>query len=82
MKSTGRPEQQQFARRVEAFLVRTGMAMSRFGALACNDRNFVAELRGGEREIRGSTIDKVDAWMTEFEGSADGRHQIRRKAAG
>lgn len=54
---------QQFRDRVEAFLVETGMKQAEFGDLACNDRSLVADLRGGQRDFRMSTIEKVDRFM-------------------
>lgn len=53
---------QSFRDRVEGFLSRTGMAPSRFGDEACNDRRFVFDLRDG-RSPGLKTIDKVDAYM-------------------
>jgi hypothetical protein len=54
----------EFKSRVEAYLVRTRMSERRFGKFSCNDSSFVADLRGG-REPRFSTIEKVDAFMTD-----------------
>lgn len=52
-----------FKERVEAFLVRKGIAAARFGEMACRDRNFVFDLRKGEREFRTSTMEKVDRFI-------------------
>ena len=52
-----------FKLRVEAFLVSSGMAAARFGQEACGDRNFVFDLRKGEREFRSSTLDRVRGFM-------------------
>ncbi len=57
----------EFRHRVEDFLVRTSLAPSRFGLLACNDPAFVQDLRAG-REPRLSTIEKVDKFMNETNG--------------
>jgi aspartate carbamoyltransferase catalytic subunit len=57
--------QQDLLDRVEAFLVETGMAISRFGDLAVNDRSFVTDLRDGKRDVRSSTIERVDKFMDE-----------------
>lgn len=55
-----------FKQRVEAFLVSSGMAAARFGQEACGDRNFVFDLRKGEREFRSSTLDRVRGFMDGF----------------
>lgn len=52
---------------VESFLRRTGLAPSRFGELSCGDRNLIFDLREGERELKRSTIGKVEKWMAGFE---------------
>lgn len=52
-----------FADTVEAFLARTGMSIGKFGDLACNDRNFVSDMRKGQREFKYSTMRKVEAFM-------------------
>mgnify|MGYP000911886432 CR=1 FL=1 len=62
---------QQFRDRVEAFLVETGMKQAEFGDLACNDRSLVADLRGGQRDFRTSTIEKVDRFMARHREAAD-----------
>ena len=47
------------------------MAPARFGELAMNDPNFVLDLKGGEREFKRSTIEKVQKWISGFDaGSA------------
>lgn len=56
-----------FAQRVEGFLVATGMSPSKFGELVANDKAFVADLRGGKREFKASTQDKVSKWMDGYE---------------
>lgn len=61
------PPMKTFAAAVEDFLARTGMSISKFGDLACNDRNFVADMRRGQRECRFSTIRKVEAFMAEWD---------------
>jgi len=53
---------QSFRDRVENFLERTGMAPSRFGAEACNDRRFVFDLREG-RSPHFRTVEKVEAYI-------------------
>jgi len=52
-----------FKARVEAFLIETSMSKSRFGDLSCNDRSLVDDMRGGTRELKLSTMRKIDAWM-------------------
>ena len=51
-----------FIERVEAFLERHTMAASRFGLLACNDPNFVGDLRDGRRP-NPDLMDAIDAIM-------------------
>ena len=51
-----------FIERVEAFLERHPMAASRFGLLACNDPNFVGDLRDGRRP-NPDLMDAIDAIM-------------------
>ena len=53
---------EKFVARVEAFLDRSEMAASRFGLLACNDPNFVLDLREGRRP-NPDLMDSVDAFM-------------------
>jgi len=63
---------QSFCDRVEDFLARTGMAPSRFGAEACNDRRFVFDLRAG-RSPYLRTIEKVEAYMAAKDAEAASR---------
>lgn len=51
--------------RIDVFLARNGMAATTFGKLACNDPNFVADVREG-RDLRMSTIGKVDSFMDSY----------------
>lgn len=60
----------EFQQKIEDFLIRTDMAVGRFGELACNDRGFVADLRAGKREFKPSTIEKVEKWMAGFDFGA------------
>lgn len=50
---------------VEAFLAKTGLAPTRFGELALNDRHFVRQLREN-REPRRSTEAKARQFMAEY----------------
>lgn len=63
---------QTFRNRVEAFLARTGMAPSRLGDAACNDPNFVFDLRAG-RSPHLRTIEKVEAYMAAKDAEAASR---------
>jgi hypothetical protein len=60
---------EKFKRRVEGFLSRNEMAASRFGQLACNDPNFVLDLRRG-RKPNPNLMDRVDRFMADAESSA------------
>lgn len=70
-----------FNARVEAFLIEMSMSKSRFGDLSCNDRSFVDDMRGGAREMKLSTMRKIDDWMALYRrdpaaasgGATDGR---------
>lgn len=55
---------EKFKRRVDAFIARHEMATSRFGILACNDPNFVTDLRGGRRP-NPDLMDRVDEFMSQ-----------------
>lgn len=61
--------------KIDAFVARTHIAASDFGELACNDRRFVSDLRAGERELRRSTIEKVEKWMAGFDAGLDHARQ-------
>lgn len=56
-----------FKDRVNGFLARTGMSPSAFGRQVANDGSFVADLNSGEREVRLSTIEKVDKFIAGFD---------------
>ena len=73
---------QDFRDRVEAFIARTGMTPSGFGKLACNDGSFVEDLRQGSREVRLSTIDKVDKFMREHSAEPDDETPLPHSGAG
>lgn len=61
---------EQFRAQVEAFLARTKLSASRFGELACGDRNFVSDLREGNREFKPSTIKQALKWISGFDTGA------------
>jgi predicted transcriptional regulator len=61
---------QSFRDRVENFLERTGMAPSRFGKEACNDRRFVFDIREG-RSPHIRTIEKVEAYIAAREAKME-----------
>jgi len=54
-------------RRIERFLVRQGMAETRFGRDAVNDPRLVGDLRRG-REPRAETVARIEAYIHRFEG--------------
>lgn len=67
----------EFKKAVRNFLTESGMAESRFGDLACNDRCFVRDLDAG-REPRASTQRKVLAFIDEQRAAArDGGTGVR-----
>lgn len=56
--------------RVDAFLARYKMNATAFGKSALGDPNFVFQLRQG-RKVMPRTIERVDAFMDEYEASAE-----------
>jgi len=56
----------QIAADIEAFLKRTGMPPATFGRRAMSDPMFVFELRGGKRDMRSRTVDKLRAFMKSY----------------
>lgn len=54
---------QTFLEKVDAFLVDFPLSETRFGELACNDPNFLFEVRKG-RDLRLSTVERVERFMT------------------
>ena len=56
----------EFERRVAAFLRRTELSPSEFGARAVGDRSFLGDLRRG-RSPRLATVDRVLAFMADWE---------------
>jgi hypothetical protein len=79
-----------FMTRIEQFLRRTGMTATAFGRHVANDGSFVSDLKVGGREVRISTIEKVEKFMDGFDAGVAhaGRRaslassDIRRSAAG
>lgn len=56
----------EFGRLVAAFLRRTGLSPSEFGALALGDRSFLGDLRRG-RSPKLTTVDRVLAFMADWD---------------
>tara|TARA_R110000868_G_scaffold290385_1_gene550575 strand:+ start:442 stop:666 length:225 start_codon:yes stop_codon:yes gene_type:complete len=56
----------QIAADIEAFIERTGMPPATFGRRAMSDPMFVFELRGGKRDMRSRTVDKLRAFMASY----------------
>ncbi len=52
-------------RRVEKFLERTGMPVTKFGRLAAHDPRLVGDLRNG-REPRSAMVRRVEHFMNTF----------------
>jgi hypothetical protein len=50
---------------IEAFLLRTGLSATRFGALAAGDTKFVSSLRKGRR-VREKTDDAIRGFMRKW----------------
>lgn len=58
------------AEQVEAFLTRHDMSPVTFGRKALRDPHFVRDFRAG-RDLKMSTVDKVRAFMAEYEADID-----------
>jgi aspartate carbamoyltransferase catalytic subunit len=54
---------------IEAFCAEHSLSESQFGILALNDKNFIADIRGG-RDLRLSTVERVKVWMAEYRPEA------------
>ncbi len=54
-------------RKIEKFLVSTGMPVTKFGRLAAQDPRLVGDLRNG-REPRTAMVHRVEHFMNEFGG--------------
>jgi hypothetical protein len=55
-----------FLQQVEAFLERTGMSPTAFGKAACNDPNFVPDLRKG-RKPNLDLVESIQKFMTQHD---------------
>lgn len=69
-----------FRDEIEVFLRLTGMAPTTFSISATRDRHFVRKLRLGRR-VWPETIDRVRAFMRDFEPSAEPTRRSRRVTA-
>jgi hypothetical protein len=58
--------EQQLLADIRAFLEHHGMAPSRFGRLAVNDKNFVRDLEAGNRRLLIQTESRVRRFIDEF----------------
>ncbi len=63
-------------RRIDAFLMRTRTAPTRFGRDAVGDPNFVLNLRDG-REPRASTVRRVQKYLEANEPAAQPTETLR-----
>lgn len=71
--------QDDFVRRIEAFLASSGMNRTQFGLRACGDPSLVNDLRSG-RSPRLVTVAKIEAFMTEHGHSKRRGRQPNRAA--
>ncbi len=60
----------EFERRVAAFLRRTGLSPSEFGARAVGDRSFLGDLQRG-RSPKLATVDRVLAFIDAYEETVE-----------
>lgn len=62
-------------RKIEKFLLRTGMPVTRFGRMAAHDPRLVMDMRNG-REPRPEMISRVERFMNNYkpETSASNAH--------
>ncbi len=70
----------QFLYDIERFLKRTGIKPAPFGTMVLNDRSFVINLRAG-KDVRTRTIEKVRAFMAEYEANQNKPRRSRSRAA-
>ena len=61
--------EQDLLSQVQAFLAQHGMAPSRFGVLAVNDKNFVRDLSAGRR-MWPETVERVRSFMASHTDTA------------
>lgn len=64
---------------IDAFLQRNGMTQTAFGQEAMNNSSFVRQLREG-RGVTLRTLDRVRAFMAEWEGGKRRRPKRRHEA--
>ena len=57
----------QLMRRIEKYMEREDMKPTRFGREAVGDPRLIYDIRNG-RELRDSTIARIQAWLDEQEG--------------
>lgn len=55
--------------KIERFLARTGMPVTKFGRLAASDPRLVGDLRNG-REPRTALVSRVEHFMNNYRGTA------------
>jgi hypothetical protein len=65
---------------IDAFLQRTGMTQTQFGQEAMNNGSFVRQLRNGYG-VTLRTLDKVRAFMSEWDAEQKRRRPRRRSEA-
>ncbi len=66
---------------IARFCAHHDMSETRFGELVLNDKPFVSQLRAG-RDIRASTVEKIRAFMQDFESPEVSVSQARAPASG
>ncbi|MCU0949068.1 MAG: hypothetical protein MUF47_12585 [Porphyrobacter sp.] len=54
---------------IEAFMAANDISASRFGVLAMNDKNFVRDLRAGQRRLLMETAQRVRDFMSRHEAA-------------
>jgi hypothetical protein len=69
-----------FLAEVEAFLGRSGLPASTFGARALNDPQFVFDLRAG-RAVRLTTVDRVRAFIAAEDAALEAKHLPNKESA-
>ena len=61
----------EFLAAIEKFILEKGLAPSTFGRMACRDQNLVFDLREGKHTPTLKRMQKVYAYMAEFEAKRD-----------
>lgn len=65
-----KPMERELLNHIEAFIKAYALSASKFGLLALNDKNFVRDLRTGNRRVLIQTAERVQHFMADFKKQA------------